>query len=115
MSFILISFLSCKEKINNITFDRREIQLDTIGLNRTINEWIIIKNNSSEEILIKGIKSSCGCTVIKKSNRIIPKKGIDSILIQYTSSHKGAIEESIVVNSNTDNKFDVIRIKGFVK
>lgn len=85
--FIIIVLLlfSCKRDINNLA----SIQINKvenfgeIKAGDTINKTFYLKNLSENTLRIKGLKSSCGCTMAKIKDSLIEKDSGVSIITQY--------------------------------
>lgn len=71
-------------------------------------------NRGDVPLVLTGVRSSCGCTVPEWSKEpIIPgQSGV--IKVKYDTRRLGAINKSIVVNSNAINSTVILRITGTV-
>lgn len=118
---ILILFLvfSCKTDINknlsDIKIDPVIFKLDTLEIGKSITHDILIENNSSIPLEILGIQPSCNCTVIDDDMFIIPSNSKYNLKIDYLPTERGFHQESIVIKSNTDPPFHIIKIQSYVK
>lgn len=118
--FIIIVLLlfSCKRDINNLA----SIQINKvenfgeIKVGDTINKTFYLKNLSENTLRIKGLKTSCGCTIAKIKDSLIEKDSGVSIITQYIAEPDdiGLIEKSIIIEANTEPNFTVLYLKGKV-
>ncbi|WP_121667755.1 DUF1573 domain-containing protein [Mesonia aquimarina] len=71
-------------------------------------------NIGDQPLIIKDVKSTCGCTVPKKPDgEIAPgKKG--EIQVKYDTKRPGPIRKTVTVYSNAVTKTVPLKIKGFV-
>ena len=120
--FIIVFFIciSCnKNKKSNLAIIEcsKEIDFGTINTKDTITKTFLIKNISSVPLIIKKVKTSCGCTVAKLKDSIIEKNNTTSIIVSYIPKEDdiGKINKSIVIESNTKNVFTVLYLKGNIK
>lgn len=110
-------FLSCN-KDNTARIDvNKEINLGIIEIGDTIKKSFLIKNNSSVDLKIKAIKSSCGCTVAKLKDSIIKENQSTNLEVELIAAKNkvGKIKNSIVIEANTNPVFTVLYLKGSVK
>ncbi len=72
-------------------------------------------NVGDAPLIIKDIKSTCGCTVPKKPERpIMPgKKG--QIEVSYDTKRLGGFSKAITVISNAKTPRKMLKIKGYVE
>ena len=107
---------SCGQKIPK----KAEIKIlsDTIDLktvNRAINFHFQIKSVGSDTLKIFKYASSCGCTDVSLAKTIIPPGDSAFLSGTYKPEANGKFEKTIVLNTNTAEKFKVLRIKGVNK
>jgi|688.fasta_scaffold31664_2 hypothetical protein len=114
--YILLSFnsyfLFSQAKIE---FLQSKIYVDTLdeGENAPVN--FIFKNIGDSNLIVTAVKSSCGCTVPKYDQRIIPPNTYDTILATYNSvGHLGPIDKMVKVESNAINGPQELYIMGNV-
>lgn len=112
---IITLFYGCNNT-NNIKFAeieyKKSISFGIKNNNDTIVKTFQIKNISKNNLIIKNIKSSCGCTVAKlKNSTILPNKYAE-IVVTYIPQKKGDVSNSIVFEANTNPTFNVLYLKG---
>lgn len=116
---ILLAFLSCKNedsKIAKIDVEKTQ-SFNTIKVGDTISKTFTIKNVSDNQLNIKDIKSSCGCTITKIKDTVVQAGSSTEIVATYTAGKDitGDVKKSIVIDANTDPRFTVLYLKGTVK
>lgn len=122
---ILLSFLitllliSCKEKENKYAVLKtvKTYNFGTISINDTLTHVIDVKNISEKKLEISQIGTSCGCTGAIVSDSIISKNESAKIKVQFIPKKNqiGEINNSIVIEANTNPPYTTIYIKGTVK
>lgn len=73
---------SSRKKIENWSYDFGDIEAGKIYQQR-----FILKNNSSQEIKIDEVFTSCGCTQAEVKSRIIPPLGEAELNITYSTEY----------------------------
>lgn len=118
LTIITLIFFSCsnKDKTANISVNK-VINFGLVKVNDTIKKSFLIKNNSSVDLKIKAIKSSCGCTVAKLNDSIIKENESTDLIVEFVADKDkiGKIKNSIVVEANTNPVFTVLYLIGSVK
>ena len=120
VAIILLSlFLSCINNTKNIEiFDFKEIDLGTVSKNDTVHFKINVTNPMIEDLYIKKISSSCGCTIISLNDSIVKSKHQTQLNVEFITSannDKGSIEKAIVIETNSPQRFHEILIKAKLK
>jgi hypothetical protein len=107
----LISFsLNAQEfKFKSETIDYGKIDKGSDG-----ERIFIFTNIGDQPIIIKNIKSSCGCTVPEKSEKPVMPGENGEIKVSYDTKRVGGFSKSITIFSNATEAAKVIRIKGIV-
>ena len=72
-------------------------------------------NTGNEPLIISDVKSSCGCTILKKPDGPIMPGETGEIQVKYDTNRVGPIRKAITVTSNADTPTKVLKIKGTVK
>jgi hypothetical protein len=95
-------------------FETDVIDYGKIALNADGIRVFKFKNVGNSPLIIKNIKSSCGCTVPKKPTEpILPGKS-GEIQVKYATNRPGGFSKSITVISNASEPNKMLRIKGIV-
>lgn len=117
--FAVFILISCKK--NEIKFailkTEKTFNFGIISLHDTINHVFEVKNISDKKLEITQIGTSCGCTGVIVSDSIIPKNKSAKIKVQFIPKKDqiGEINNSIVIEANTNPPYTTIYIKGIVK
>ncbi len=106
------SGLNDQERKNapSIVFDNSEYDFGVIPQHTTIEHDFTFKNEGRSNLVIRKIKASCGCTVVKPEKEIIKPGETSSMKAVFKSgSRKGRQHKTITVISNDPNNA-VIRL-----
>lgn len=100
---------TAKMEFKSETFDYGEIKKGSDGIG-----YFEFTNTGDAPLVIKDVKSSCGCTVPKKpENPILPGE-TGKIEIKYDTSRVGPIRKTVTVYSNTEEPMKALKVKGTV-
>ncbi len=72
-------------------------------------------NTGDEPLIIKEVKSTCGCTVPKKPKDAIAPGDTGEIEVKYDTSRQGPIRKTVTVYSNAEKSPYPLKIKGYVQ
>ncbi len=98
-----------------IKFVQDTIDYGTIPHNADGNRTFKFTNAGKEPLLIKDVKTVCGCTVPKSwPKEPIQPGGSGEIVVHYATDRIGALLKNITVLSNSSNANKVLTIKGNV-
>ena len=95
-------------------FDSEVIDYGKIDLNANGVRIFKFTNIGKSPLIIKHIKSSCGCTVPKKPTEPIMPGKTGQIEVKYATNRAGGFSKMITVNSNASEPVKRLRIKGIV-
>tara|TARA_X000000950_G_C13827948_1_gene624834 strand:+ start:31 stop:435 length:405 start_codon:yes stop_codon:yes gene_type:complete len=111
---LFIGVLSLSTSAQEFKFEKEMINYGKINKGSNGERTFVFTNVGDKPLIIKDIKSSCGCTVPKKPEApIMPgKKG--EIKVSYDTRRVGGFSKSITIFSNAKNPRKIIRIKGSV-
>jgi hypothetical protein len=117
--FCVLLFFSCQENdgLAAVEVDKNEVNFDKIKVNDIVDIKFKLKNSSNNPLIIKKIKTSCGCTVAKLKDSIIKPDDYAIIETKFISDtdNKGNISKSVVIEANTKPNFTVLYLKGIVE
>ncbi|OUW35282.1 MAG: hypothetical protein CBD39_01100 [Flavobacteriaceae bacterium TMED179] len=98
-----------------------------ISFETTLIDYGIIENNSNgirtfgfknigdQDLIIRNVKSSCGCTIPKKPAGPIAPGGESEIVVRYDTKREGPFRKTITVITNIEkNPITALKIKGTV-
>lgn len=95
-------------------FEQEIIDYGRIALNSDGVRVFKFKNTGKSALVIKNIKSSCGCTVPKKPTEPIMPGNTGEIEVKYATNKPGGFSKMITVYSNASEPMKRLRIKGIV-
>lgn len=82
---------------------------------KLIHEFIV-KNVGTEDLEIRRISTSCGCTAAIPEQRIVPPGSSTTLeVVLETRRYKGVINKSVSVASNDRDVVRTVRVKAFVE
>ncbi|WP_397445589.1 DUF1573 domain-containing protein [Polaribacter sp. R77954] len=113
-TLLCIGFFSLSINAQEFKFEEEVIDYGKIHKGANGERTFVFTNIGDQPLVIKNVRSSCGCTIPKKPvNPILPgKKG--EIKVSYDTKRVGGFSKSITIFSNAKNPRKVIKIKGFV-
>lgn len=98
-----------------IKFDNKTIDLDTVKIRSKTHECFNFCNTGKIPLIIKDVKSSCGCTVVAFNKKPVAPGKCGKIEFYYNAPHKPVIiNKYLIVITNTYEKNYMLRIKGKV-
>ena len=112
--------LSCSEKAHKsetaILQVKSSQDIGSVKFGDTLTKHITFKNTSPNNLIIKKIESSCGCTLVNFKDSIIRPNSTSEIKVNFTPKigNKGVITESVIIDANTNPNFTVIYLNGTV-
>ncbi len=115
----LIIMISCntkKDKIENttITFEKTLFDFGEITYDKSASAIFLFTNTGKEQLLIKEVKTSCGCTVTEWERQIILPNQTGKLIVVYDAKNIGRFSSSINVFYNGVDSPKKIFIKGEV-
>jgi len=114
LALFFIGFFNFAINAQEFKFDKETIDYGKIDKKANGVRTFTFTNIGDQPLIIKDIKSTCGCTVPEKPKKpILPnEKGI--IKVSYNTNIIGGFSKSITILSNVKNERTVLKIKGFV-
>ena len=97
-----------------VDFEDAVLQVGTVNLGETISLEFNFMNTGSYPLLIRNVRTTCGCTkAIWEKKPLLPqRKG--KIQIDFTGMHKGHFVKTIYVLCNVERQFHQLQIDGDV-
>ncbi len=113
-TIFFIGLVSLNSMAQEFKFEKETINYGQIAKSSNGERVFVFTNTGDKPLIIKNIKSSCGCTIPKKPKEpIMPgKKG--EIKVSYDTKRVGGFYKSITIFSNAKNARKIIKIKGNV-
>ena len=93
-----------------------EHDFGNVQQNQNLLHEFTITNTGSEDLVIRRISTSCGCTAALVSEDVVPPGGTVSLEVKLeTRKYKGVVQRSISVASNDKRRVRTVRVKAFVE
>ena len=113
-TLLFIGFISFATTAQEFKFKTESINYGKINKGSNGERVFEFTNVGDKPLIIKDIKSSCGCTVPKKPEKPIMPGEKGEIKVSYDTRRVGGFSKSITIFSNAKNPRKIIRIKGSV-
>jgi hypothetical protein len=115
--FLLISVaLYAQESGPKISFETTLIDYGTVERNSDGKRTFSFENLGNQELIIKNVQSSCGCTIPKKPDGPIAPGEKSEIIVRYDTNRPGPFRKTITVTTNAEeNPIVALKIKGTVQ
>lgn len=105
LSLVFVTTLCFGQVGPKIEFKAKDNTIDYGTVNKEDDNGIRVfefTNTGDTPLLIKNVKSSCGCTIPSKPTELILPGATDKIEVKY-NMHTGTISKTITVESNAVN------------
>jgi hypothetical protein len=115
---ISCSHTTCtSENVNGagIQFETTEHDFGTIPEKGDGTFAFVFKNTGKEPLILKNVRSSCGCTVPEWPKEPIKKGGKGTIKVSYNTRITGSFHKEITVYSNAEGDPVILHIQGKVE
>lgn len=107
--------MTAQEKNPMINFEKETIDYGNISKGSEGTRTFVFENTGTAPLLIKGVRSSCGCTIPKKPEDPIAPGEKGEIIVRYDTNRVGVFRKTITVNTNVPtNAMIALKIKGNV-
>ena len=114
-TLFFIGLVSLHTSAQEFKFEKEVIDYGKIDKDSNGERIFVFTNVGNQPLIIKDIKSSCGCTVPEKPEQPIMPGEKGEIKVSYDTKRVGGFSKSISVFSNAKNPRKGIKIKGFVQ
>jgi len=114
VTLFFIGLISITSFAQEFKFDTEIIDYGKIDKNADGVRSFTFTNIGDQPLIIKDIKSSCGCTIPEKPKKPILPNEKGTIKVSYNTNITGGFAKSITILSNVKNERTVLKIKGFV-
>lgn len=118
ISFSLLTLFSCNNKERESILAPKEIDLGTVFATDTVHSNVEITNLMNEDLIIKRVSSSCGCTLVYIKDSIIKPNEKIELPFEFITDfegEKGYTSKAIVLETNSPQRFHEIIIKAKVE
>lgn len=113
--FILIfSLFSFQISAQEFKFERETIDYGKIEKGSEGTRTFVFTNIGKAPIIIKDIKTSCGCTIPEKPTKPIMPGETAEIKVSYDTKLLGRFSKVLTIFSNAKTKIKRIKVKGAV-
>ena len=113
------SHLSPEEKANapKVAFEKTTHNFGTAKQNSQVTHAFHFKNTGKSDLIIRDIKSSCGCTTVKPDKNVISPGGSSSIKAIFHTGNREGHQDKIIyfISNDPENNNLKLHIKGEVK
>lgn len=121
---ILFCFIFCQacdkttEAVNvasNIEFSNKSYDFGVISMRDTVDYTFKIKNLSDQDLILKGVESSCSCTITDFTKEPVKKNRTAKVRVKFIPFEKGITKKSVVLYANTKPKLTVLSLNGVIE
>ena len=114
LSFIAVCFITLTVSAQEFKFDSELIDYGKIALGSEGKRVFEFTNVGDAPLIIKDIKSTCGCTVPTKPEKPIMPGEKGQIEVSYDTKRPGGFSKAITIYSNAKEERKMLKIKGFI-
>lgn len=114
LTLFFIGLITTSASAQEFKFDAETIDYGKIDKGADGARTFTFTNIGDQPLIIKDIKSSCGCTIPEKPKKPILPNEKGTIKVSYNTNITGGFAKSITILSNVKNERTVLKIKGFV-
>lgn len=95
-----------------VTYDSESFDFGDIKTNQKVEHTFNLKNTGKKELIIRDVKSSCGCTAVSPSKNIIPAGESVPLKVVFDSTGKSGRQNKTitVITNDPKNPTTVLRI-----
>ena len=114
LSFVAICFITLTVSAQEFKFENEVINYGKVALGSEGKRVFEFTNVGDAPLIIKDIRSTCGCTVPKKPEKPIMPGEKGQIEVSYDTMRMGGFSKAVTILSNAKKSRKMLRIKGFV-
>ena len=115
LSFFAVCFIALTVNAQEFKFETETINYGKVAIGSEGKRTFEFTNVGEAPLIIKDIKSTCGCTVPKKPEEPIMPGETGQIEVSYDTKRPGGFSKAITVISNdVKSERKMLKIKGFV-
>lgn len=114
LSFIAVCFLALTVNAQEFKFEKELINYGKISQGSEGKRVFEFTNTGDAPLIIKDIKSTCGCTVPSKPEKPIMPGEKGQIEVSYDTKRLGGFSKAITVYSNAKEERKMLKIKGYI-
>ncbi len=114
VSFIVICFITIAVNGQEFKFETASIDYGKINQGSDGTRIFEFTNVGNAPLVIKDIKSTCGCAIPKKPEKPIMPGEKGQIEVSYDTKRIGGFSKAVTIISNAKTSRKMLKIKGFV-
>ncbi|MDY0779711.1 DUF1573 domain-containing protein [Tenacibaculum sp. IB213877] len=114
LSFIAVCFITLTVSAQEFKFESETIDYGKIAQGSEGKRVFEFTNVGEAPLIIKDIKSTCGCTVPKKPEKPIMPGEKGQIEVSYDTKRLGGFSKAITIYSNAKEERKMLKIKGYI-
>lgn len=111
-----------RDEINNlldpsntkIEISEKHFVFGRIKISDTVNHTFFVKNQSSDNLIIKNVQSNCGCTVADFTKEPVKEGDSAKVMVRFIPNKVGKIRKDVLLEANTAPPFTVLSLSGEV-
>ena len=114
LSFIAVCFITLSVTAQEFKFEKELIDYGKVAQGSEGKRVFVFTNIGDAPLIIKDIKSTCGCTVPTRPDKPIMPGEKGQIEVSYDTKRPGLFSKAITVYSNAKKERKMLKIKGFI-
>ncbi len=114
LSLITACFLVLSTDAQEFKFETEVIDYGKVDLGSEGKRVFEFTNVGNAPLIIKNIKSTCGCTVPSKPEKPIMPGEKGQIEVSYDTKRPGGFSKAITIYSNAKEERKMLKIKGYI-
>jgi hypothetical protein len=84
--------------------------------NQKLVHRFTVLNTGTEDLVIRRISTSCGCTAAIAADQVVPPGGTTRLDVTLeTRNYSGVVQRSVSVASNAPDRVRTVRVRAFVE
>ena len=114
LPFLVICFITVTVSAQEFKFVAESIDYGKISQGSDGKRVFEFTNVGNAPLIIKDIKSTCGCAIPKKPEKPIMPGEKGQIEVSYDTMRMGGFSKAVTILSNAKKSRKMLKIKGFV-
>ncbi|CAM1365150.1 conserved hypothetical protein [Tenacibaculum litopenaei] len=114
LSLVAIFLVTLTVSAQEFKFEKEVIDYGKVAVGSEGKRVFEFTNVGDAPLIIKDVRSTCGCTVPKKPEKPIMPGQKGQIEVSYDTKRPGGFSKSITIISNAKSARKVVKIKGFI-
>ncbi len=99
-----------RENAPKVVFENKDFNFGTIPQNTSIERKFNFKNTGKSDLIIRKVKASCGCTVVKPEKKLIKPGESSSMKAIFKSGRRKGRQNKVITVITNDPNQAVIRL-----